>query len=116
MDLELRGHRVIVTAGAAGIGRAIVEAFLAEGARVATCDIDAQGLATRAAADKLTWASVGLFKPGLFADIVPGTRLALRPQLEAALDAGRLAASRWDGPWTDVGTPQRLEELNASTP
>lgn len=46
MDLDLRGHRVIVTAGAAGIGRAIVEAFLAEGARVATCDIDAEGLAT----------------------------------------------------------------------
>ena len=46
MDLDLRGHRVIVTAGAAGLARAIVEAFLAEGARVATCDIDAEGLAT----------------------------------------------------------------------
>jgi MurNAc alpha-1-phosphate uridylyltransferase len=67
----------------------------------------------RAAADKLTWASVGLFKPGLFADIAPGTRLALRPKLEAALDAGRLAASRWDGPWTDVGTVERLNALNA---
>ena len=75
--------------------------------------IDAQGLATRAAADKLTWASVGLFKPGLFTDVAPGTRLALRPKLEAALDAGRLAACRWDGPWTDVGTVERLNALNA---
>ena len=46
MDLDLNGTRVIVTAGAAGIGRAIVEGFLAEGARVATCDIDAAALAT----------------------------------------------------------------------
>ncbi|WP_312525862.1 SDR family oxidoreductase [Paracoccus sp. (in: a-proteobacteria)] len=44
MDLQLTGHRVIVTAGANGIGRAIVEAFLAEGAQVATCDIDQDGL------------------------------------------------------------------------
>ena len=42
----LKGARVIVTAGAAGIGRSIVEAFLAEGASVATCDIDAAALAT----------------------------------------------------------------------
>ena len=46
MNLELEGTRVIVTAGAQGIGRAIVEAYLAEGARVATCDIDAAALDT----------------------------------------------------------------------
>lgn len=46
MDLFLKDARVIVTAGAGGIGRAIVEGFLAEGARVATCDIDAAGLSS----------------------------------------------------------------------
>ena len=46
MDLTLKGARVIVTAGAGGIGRAIVEGFLAEGASVATCDIDESALAT----------------------------------------------------------------------
>ena len=38
-------QRVLVTAGANGIGRAIVAAYVAAGAAVATCDIDEQGLA-----------------------------------------------------------------------
>ena len=42
--------RVLVTAGAAGIGRAMAEAFLDEGARVAICDVDEAALGTFAAA------------------------------------------------------------------
>lgn len=56
MDLGLAGHRVIVTAGAAGIGLAIARGFAAEGARVAVCDVD--GLALEA---------LGRSDPGMFA-------------------------------------------------
>ncbi|MCJ2143095.1 SDR family oxidoreductase [Methylobacterium sp. E-066] len=45
MDLGIAGLRVLVTAGAAGIGRGIVDAFLEEGARVFACDIDEAALA-----------------------------------------------------------------------
>jgi NAD(P)-dependent dehydrogenase (short-subunit alcohol dehydrogenase family) len=40
MELKLKGNKVIVSAGGSGIGLAIVEEFLAEGAEVATCDIN----------------------------------------------------------------------------
>ena len=39
------GLRVLVTAGAAGIGRAIADAFVAHGARLTVCDIDGAALA-----------------------------------------------------------------------
>ena len=45
MNTSLEGKRVLVTAGAAGIGRAIAQTFLEHGARVHICDVDAQALA-----------------------------------------------------------------------
>ena len=39
MDLNLEEHRVIVTAGASGIGLKIAEAFAHEGAHVWVCDV-----------------------------------------------------------------------------
>ena len=45
MDLGLSQMRVLVTAGASGIGLATAEAFLREGARVHVCDVDQAGLA-----------------------------------------------------------------------
>ncbi|MDX1576405.1 MAG: SDR family NAD(P)-dependent oxidoreductase, partial [Kiloniellales bacterium] len=41
----LDGKRVLITAGGAGIGRAIAGAFRAAGARVHICDVDEQALA-----------------------------------------------------------------------
>ena len=75
--------------------------------------IDAQGLASRDAEPKLTWASLGLFRAALFADIPVGTKTALRPKLEQALDQRRLRAKKYDGRWTDVGTMERLAALQA---
>lgn len=45
MDLELAGKRVVISAGAGGIGRVTAERFLAEGALVFICDVDRAALA-----------------------------------------------------------------------
>lgn len=46
MELGINGLRVIVTAGAAGIGREITAAFREEGAAVEVCDVDAEAVAS----------------------------------------------------------------------
>jgi NAD(P)-dependent dehydrogenase (short-subunit alcohol dehydrogenase family) len=51
MDLNIKGLRVIVTAGANGIGLAIARAFAGEGARVHICDVDQAALAALTASD-----------------------------------------------------------------
>ena len=75
----------------------------------------AGGLAVRAA-PRFTWSSIGLFRPRfaaeLMPDLVPGSKAALRPYLEAAIDRRALGATLWQGEWTDVGTPERLAALN----
>jgi NAD(P)-dependent dehydrogenase (short-subunit alcohol dehydrogenase family) len=44
MDLRIAGLRVLVTAGAGGIGLEVVRAFLREAARVHICDVDEDAL------------------------------------------------------------------------
>ena len=46
MDVSAKGLRVLVTAGGAGIGRAIASTFLEHGARVQVCDVDDKALAS----------------------------------------------------------------------
>jgi NAD(P)-dependent dehydrogenase (short-subunit alcohol dehydrogenase family) len=58
MDLGIKGLRVIVTAGAAGIGREVARAFLREGAMVHICDVDRTALAELASSDPKVKASV----------------------------------------------------------
>lgn len=50
MEKQLEGKRAVVTAGADGIGRAIVETFVAAGARVHICDVDETKLEAAVAA------------------------------------------------------------------
>lgn len=51
MDLGLGGLRVLITAGANGIGLATARAFAAEGARVFVCDIDEEAIAGLSTSD-----------------------------------------------------------------
>jgi MurNAc alpha-1-phosphate uridylyltransferase len=70
---------------------------------------------TGANAEELRWtySTVGLFRPALFAATPPGQKAALAPLLRAAMPSGRVSAGLYSGAWTDVGTPERLEALNA---
>ncbi len=60
----------------------------------------------------LTYAGIGVFLPSFFADVQPSTVMKLRPLLDVAIASGTLTGERFTGRWVDVGTPQRLAELD----
>lgn len=74
------------------------------------------------AAARLTFAGIGVYRPSLLhdwrgvigaatgaGDLPPRFRLA--PLLRAAMGRGRVTGEHHRGRWTDVGTPERLENL-----
>ncbi|TXT41563.1 MAG: nucleotidyl transferase [Comamonadaceae bacterium] len=69
---------------------------------------------------RYTYSTIGLFRRALFqtpwCDIASGNpegvKAPLAPLLRHAMDNQRISAELYTGPWTDVGTPQRLAELN----
>lgn len=88
--------------------------LLPDGRILGDADIGAPGIGASEGpptGERLTWASVGVFRRRMFEAIVPGTRLPLRPLLDQAIAEQRLGGTRWGGSWTDVGTPQRLQAL-----
>jgi len=64
-------------------------------------------------AQRLTFSGIGVYQPALFEGVAPGSRAPLAPRLRAAIDANRAGGERHDGAWVDVGTPERLRELDA---
>jgi len=60
---------------------------------------------------RYTYTGIGLFHPQLFAVLEPGIR-PLRPVLDQAVAAGRVAGQHHGGTWLDVGTPERLDALD----
>ena len=69
----------------------------------------------RAAADgahKLTFSGIGIYAPALFAPVERGTKRQLVALLRPAMALGRVGGEHHRGTWMDIGTPQRLAELD----
>jgi MurNAc alpha-1-phosphate uridylyltransferase len=58
-----------------------------------------------------TYSGIGVFRPEFFEGCVDG-RFPLLPLLRRAGAAGRLRGLLYQGLWSDVGTPERLRELD----
>lgn len=86
--------------------------------------VDGVGLALNLSRDerqlRYTYSTIGLYRSALLAPPwcnIPhgnphGIKAPLAPLLRAAIDCGQVSAELYTGSWTDVGTPQRLEQLN----
>jgi MurNAc alpha-1-phosphate uridylyltransferase len=65
-------------------------------------------------AEKLTFSGIGLYHRDLFKDLELDVPTKLAPILREAMSKNRVSGEKYHGPWHDVGTPQRLQELNVA--
>lgn len=78
------------------------------------------GLVLNDAPEKYTFSTIALYRKSLFSlpycDIpagnAAGVKSALAPLLRKAIAAQQVSAELYTGVWTDVGTPERLAQIN----
>lgn len=63
-------------------------------------------------ADRLTFSGIGVYRPALFTALEPGVR-PLAPLLRAAMAGDQVTGEHYHGKWFDIGTPERLQQLDA---
>jgi MurNAc alpha-1-phosphate uridylyltransferase len=71
------------------------------------------GLIRRSEKPAYTFSGVAVYRPEFFARCTSG-RFSLAPMFFHAADRGRLSGSLYEGPWADIGTPERLEAVRKS--
>jgi MurNAc alpha-1-phosphate uridylyltransferase len=82
--------------------------------------LQADGFLASEGESRLTFSGIGMYRPELLRDCrsewqQPGVahpRFKLAPILRAAMRAGKISGEHHRGQWTDVGTPERLAELD----
>lgn len=70
-----------------------------------------RGRIVETAGERLTFSGVGVYRAGLFDGCSDGV-FKLAPLLRAAARAGRVSGELHDGAWLDIGTPERLAQLD----
>lgn len=83
----------------------------------------ALNLPNNSAAPRWTFSTVALYKQAFFQSAwcdIPagnpdGVKAPLAPMLRAAMDHGLVGATLYEQAWSDVGTPERLAEINNGT-
>ena len=62
---------------------------------------------------RFTFSGIGVYRPELFSG-QQQARFPLAPLLREAMARGEISGEYYDGCWFDIGTPQRLQELDQS--
>lgn len=70
------------------------------------------GLVKLTGAPMLTFSGVAIYDSQLFDEIETGAPAKLAPLLKRKIEKGEVSGEHHRGIWHDIGTPQRLEELN----
>jgi MurNAc alpha-1-phosphate uridylyltransferase len=62
---------------------------------------------------RYTFSGIGVYRPEIFDFIEPGQSAQIAPILREYAARGQVGGELYSGDWTDVGTPERLAQLNS---
>jgi MurNAc alpha-1-phosphate uridylyltransferase len=63
-------------------------------------------------APRYTYSGIGVLRASMADGVAPGAKAPLAPLLRKAASEGRLGGEVHTGLWSDVGTPERLADLD----
>jgi len=71
----------------------------------------ADGYVSESGPIRLTYSGIAVYQPAFFANSQPGC-YSVTPMLREAMAKRHVSGEYYDGQWVDVGTPERLDELD----
>ena len=70
------------------------------------------GILTMNSERPLTFSGIAIYDPKFFSELAEGNKIKLAPILEIAINKKCIQGELFDGLWSDVGTPERLNMIN----
>jgi len=70
------------------------------------------GILTMNSEKSLTFSGIAIYDPKFFSELAEGNKIKLAPILETAINKKCIQGELFDGLWSDVGTPERLNMIN----
>ena len=70
------------------------------------------GILTMNSESKLTFSGIAIYDPKFFSELAEGNKIKLAPILEIAINKKCIQGELFEGLWSDVGTPERLNMIN----
>jgi len=70
------------------------------------------GVLTMNSEKSLTFSGIAIYDPKFFSELAEGDKIKLAPMLEIAINKKCIQGELFEGLWSDVGTPERLDMIN----
>jgi N-acetyl-alpha-D-muramate 1-phosphate uridylyltransferase len=71
------------------------------------------GILTMNSEKPLTFSGIAIYDPKFFFELTEGNKIKLPPILEIAINKKCIQGELFEGLWSDVGTPERLNMINS---
>ena len=70
------------------------------------------GILTMNSEGPFTFSGIAIYDPKFFSELAEGSKIKIAPILEIAINKKFIQGELFEGVWSDIGTPERLNKIN----